>query len=364
MLEGGNLQLGFQQSFESRLALMDIQNHYYGHSAALARHCGLSKLRHISGLLQHGWTVSNPIIAQFGDFADRGPNRRRLVWTSSSRAWSVDEPISFTAQGEQLIDAIGAPYLYLLDAVRAAGKLPERSEGTLVLPLHGTALLKVNGDHQAYAELVREREGVATVSLHVEDLHNSEIAGAWQRAGHRIVSAGDRRDPNFLGRILWMMSTSQKVVSNRLSTSSMYAAVSGAAVETYGPDFQLGSNAGVDPGLVMKELWPEFYQENPDQEALRKLAAAELGVADQRSPEELSSILQWDGSTSSAFFEYWLSGPVSKAQAVLGFKKRPEGAHATEAGRSPLHWLKNPLSHLPSKLPALPPSAAIPPLSL
>ncbi|AJT41416.1 hypothetical protein [Psychromicrobium lacuslunae] len=343
---------------------MDIQNHYYGHSAALAHHCGLTRLRHISGLLQHGWTVSNPILAQFGDFSDRGANRRRLAWTSSSRAWSVEEPISYSSKGEPLIDAIGAPYLYLLDAIRAAGKLPERTERSLVLPLHGTALLKVNGDHRAYAELVRQREGQAMVSLHVEDLQNPEIAGAWQEAGHTIVSAGERRDPYFLGRIVWMMTTSKRVISNRLSTSSLYAAISGAEVETYGPEFQLGSNAEVDPGAVMRDLWPEFYQESPDQAALREIAAAELGVADQRSAEELKRILGWDGSTMSPFFEYWLSGPVSKAQAVLGIKKRPEGAHATEAGRSPLHWLRHPLKHLPSPLPALPPLAPIEPLSI
>lgn len=341
---------------------MDIQNHYYGHSAVFGLYCGLKRLRHVSGLIQHGWTVSSPITAQFGDFASWGPKRRRLSWTSTSRGWSPNDPGNFFEDGTPMLNAVGAPYLYLLDGARKAGAVPARGERTLVLPLHGTALLKVDGDHGEYARMVREREGAATVCLHIDDLDNQEIMAAWTDAGHDVISAGDRRDPQFIGRILWMMSEAPRVVSNRLSTSIMYASVSGADVEVYGPDFKLGNNAQADPGLVMRDFWPEFHDSSTPQEVLRGIAEAELGRGDMRTPEELKALLGWDGNTAAPFLEYWASGPLTKAQTVLGLKKIPEGAHATEAGLSPWHWIRHPFKHLPSPLPKLPAMAAAEPL--
>ena len=40
----------------------------------------------------------------------------------------------------------------------------------------------------------------------------------------------------------------------------------------------------------------------------------------------------------------------------------PEGAHATEKGLSPWHWIRHPFKHLPSPLPKLPAMAAVEPL--
>ncbi|MET1152785.1 hypothetical protein [Arthrobacter sp.] len=332
---------------------MDIQNHYYGHSSALAQHCGMSRIHHVAGLIQHGWTVKSPVLAQFADFNDRGANRRRLVWTTTSRGYSYDSPENKFPDGTSMITAIGAPFLYLLKDVEANDGLPERTMGPLVLPLHGTALVKVNGDHAGFAEEVLRRDGPSTVCLHIEDLEHPEIYSAWTNAGHDVISAGERRDPQFLGRILWMMASARKVISNRMSTALLYGSAAGADIEIYGPDFQLGADAETDPGLRMRELWPEFYEASPDNSALRVIAESELGLQDMRAPEELKALLGWDRPSAGAFFDYWASGPLEKAQAVLGLRKRPEGAHSGEAGLSPLHFLRHPFKHLPSPLPKL-----------
>jgi hypothetical protein len=338
---------------------MDIQNHYYGHSAAFAHHCGMNRIHHIPGLVQHGWTVKSPVLAQFADFNDRGANRKRLVWTSASRGYSPEGPENLFPDGSSMITAVGAPFLYLKKAVQDKGGLPDRTLGPLVLPLHGTALVKVSGDHDGFAQEVLRRDGPATVCLHIEDLEHPEIYSAWTDAGHSVISAGDRRDPQFLGRILWMMASAQKVVSNRMSTALLYAAAAGADVEIYGPDFQLGQNAETDPGLRMRELWPEFYEPSPDNAELKRIADMELGVQDMKSPAELKSLLGWNSRSVGAFWDYWASGPLEKAQAVLGLRKRPEGAHSGEAGLSPIHFLRHPLKHLPSPLPKLTPAVAV-----
>ncbi|MDQ0619539.1 hypothetical protein [Arthrobacter globiformis] len=343
---------------------MDIQNHYYGHSSALANYCGMSEIRHIPGLLQHGWTVKSPVLAQFADFNDRGSNRKRLIWTSASRGFAMDGRENRFSDGSSMVTAVGAPFLYLLQAARDGVAVPKRTTGTVVLPVHGTALMKVSGDHEGFAEEVLRREGPSAVCLHIEDLAHPEIYRAWTDAGHEVISAGERRNPQFLGRILWMMGSAQKVVSNRMSTALLYAAAAGAAVQIYGPDFQLGENAETDPGLRMRELWPEFYEKSPDSAELKRIADMELGVQDMKSPDELKDLLGWNSRSVGAFWDYWASGPLEKAQAVLGLRKRPEGAHSGEAGLSPIHFLRHPLKHLPSPLPKLTPAVAVEPVRL
>jgi len=56
---------------------VDIQNHFYGHTAALAAYAGLSRPRHVAGLIQHGWTTVPPIPVNFGDFPTVEKDRRR-----------------------------------------------------------------------------------------------------------------------------------------------------------------------------------------------------------------------------------------------------------------------------------------------
>ena len=68
---------------------MDTQNHFYGHTAALAAYAGLSRPRHVAGLIQHGWTTVPPIPVNFGDFpnVEKSGRRQLFVWSHGSRAW-------------------------------------------------------------------------------------------------------------------------------------------------------------------------------------------------------------------------------------------------------------------------------------
>ena len=88
-----------------------------------------------------------------------------------------------------MLTAVGAPYLYLLQAAMDSSARPPRGEKALVLPLHGTALLKVDGDHDAYARMVRDQEGPARVCLHIDDLHDDVILSAWKSAGRNELQA-------------------------------------------------------------------------------------------------------------------------------------------------------------------------------
>jgi hypothetical protein len=325
---------------------MDIQNHFYGHSAALALAAGVPRPRHIPGVLQHGWTIVSPLEAQARDFPQVGvdPRWKMFVWSHSSRAWSPDA-------GPRRSTALGSPFLYLDREARAAGWKPDGTGPTLWIPFHGTRLLRVTGDHAALAREAFEREGPATVCLHVEDADDPEIVAAWTAPGHRLVTAGRRNDPDFLARILGMIGSARRVASNRLGTAIIYAAAIGKEVAVYGPPLTLSAGEGRALDRLY-ELWPELHGDTTSIAATRPIAESELGRSALLPAAELRSTLGWDrrlGVRAAGY--YWVGSSLRKAAAVLGVARRETDTPVDPATASPLSFLKHPLSHLPAPLP-------------
>ena len=324
---------------------MDIQNHFYGHSTALALAAGLPRPRHIAGLLQHGWTAASPVLVLAHDFPQVGVDPRwpMLVWSSASRAWSP-------AAEQRRTVPLGSPFLYLEREARAGGWRPERSDRTVWIPFHGTRLVKVLGDHAALAREAFEREGPSTVCLHVEDADDPAIVAAWSAPGHELVTAGRRNDPDFLARILTLVASARRVASNRLTTAVMYAAAVGTEVAVYGPSLTLSGDElrSVD---AIQELWPELHGETTDPTTTRALARAELGDGDLRSAVELRHLLGWDRFSPRAAGYYWVGSNVRKAAAVVGLAPRSDAGAFDVSHLSPWAFLRHPRSHLPAPLP-------------
>ena len=354
---------------------MDIQNHFYGHSAAYAAHAGLPAPRHIQGLVQHGWTPSSPVQSHFAELAATAPAGNLFVWSHDSRSWDPEQDEAVTGYRTT---PIGAPLLYLADLVRARGRMPRRTLPVVVVPFHGSEIFQLEGDQSVYARQVYEKEGPAVVCLHVDDMQHEEIVRAWTDAGHRVTTCGQRKDPRFLSRNLWLLASARKVVSNRVATASFYAAALGTPVHTYGPFYSVKGAPASDPDEQgMRAMFPEFFAEDPDQEALREIAETELGRPWMRAPEELAGLLGWEGSTVRPALKYWLTGPVDKALKVLGLKRsavdaerlrRADDAPASpdpsdgtppavleraedDPTHHPLSFLRHPMQHLPERLP-------------
>lgn len=322
---------------------MDIQNHYYGHSAAYALHAGLGSIRHINGLIQHGWTVESPTLVHFADFAKLPRTARRLVWSHESRGWDAKIDRFPTTP-------IGAPFLYW-SALAAHLPVTPRAT-TVVFPVHDTRLVKIENDDATFAREIADREGPALICLHPEDLDRPDRLRVWTKYGHRVVSAGSRRDPLFLGRVLNLVRSAPRVVSNLLSTAVIYAASEDTETAIYGPEASIGA---LKTGTARRtqEIWPEFHEAST-LEIRRSIALAELGHTHMRDPDVLRDLLGWNRSTAGPFLQYWAGAPLRKAGAVLGVVSRADGAKDAGAEASPTAFLKHPLSHLPSTLPKLP----------
>ncbi|MFP5068826.1 hypothetical protein ACLFMI_04050 [Pseudonocardia nantongensis] len=344
---------------------MDIQNHYYGHSAVLAAYAGLSRPRHIAGLLQHGWTATSPVAAHFADFptvgaaaGGRRPSRRLLVWSHRSRAWDP-------AAEDRPTTAVGAPVLYLERLLHQQGWARSDTLGPVFVPFHGTRLVRVTGAHADLARQVAKVDGPSTVCLHHEDLTDPEITSAWADAGHRLVTAGRRDDPHFLLRIMHLAGNASRLSSNRLSTAVLYAAALGTPAAVWGDPLNFGAQ-GADALAMLREHWPEFHTTDPEDgsrpgtgaadadAAATALARAELGGDALLEPDALRAALGWTGAPKPGpALQYYAASPLAKAAMVLGLTKRSEAAtQAMSAGSfSPWLWLRNPLAALPRPLP-------------
>jgi len=344
---------------------MESQNHYYGHSSALAAYCGLPRPRHIAGLVQHGWTAVSPVDTHFRDFPSlsspggRGwptGGRRLFVWSHHSRAWSPD--------GRVETAAIGAPWLYLT-AVAGEGERPPQvrpEDSTVIMPVHGIETQRIRGDHAGVARHWAEVEGPSTVCLYAADARDPEILAAYRGAGHRCVVLGPRMDPAFLGRLWTMLARADRVVSNRLSTPVLYAAHLGRDAAVYGDPLHLDGE-DVSAYQRVRELWPELHGERLDPTVVQQLAADELGAAHQRSPGELRDLLGWNGARITPVADYWVLAPVQRARAQLtrDAPAAPEGTAPATPGLPTRAWLRGALSYLPRRLPRrLPPLPAEP----
>lgn len=346
---------------------MESQNHYYGHSGAFARYAGLSRPRHIRGLVQHGWTSAAPTTTHFRDFPSIGSpggrqDRSLFVWSHSSRAWDP-------AAERRTTIPIGAPWTYLCAAVDAlpggpAARAPRA--GTVIMPVHGIPTQRMNGDHSTVAREWLESEGPSTVCLYHVEARDPRIVAAYVDAGHRCVTLGLRTEGAFLGRLFSLLDSAERVVSNRLSTPVVYAAARGVDVAVTGDPMRLDDEP-VGAADHLRSTWPEFYDPSARHEDRVRVARDEVGERYRRGPEELRGLLGWDRPVRiGTFLEHWLAAPASRA--LMTTRRRaatPDqgttGATAPLSGRA---WLAGALAYLPRPLNAVEDPSSWRPLSV
>ncbi len=332
---------------------MEAQNHFYGHSAALAAYLGRRRPSHVRGLVQHGWASVSPVSTHFRDFPDVGVSprdpRRLLVWSHDSRAWDPAEERHRTTP-------IGAQFAYLAAAAGAPPSPRDERDRVVLMPVHGIETQRVRGDHAALAQGWRDAEGPATACLYAADAADPDILSAYTAAGHRCVVLGGRLEADFLWRLWTLLGRADRVVSNRLSTPVLYAAHLGADVAVYGDALRLDGESAEQNDRV-RELWPELHTEHVAPGVVGDIVDRELGLSAMRPPAELERLLGWDRSTARPAVAYWTT---SVAQRTLVNLRRKAAAPAAPAappgdedveGLSLVQWLRAATTYLPRPLP-------------
>ncbi|AKU16201.1 hypothetical protein [Luteipulveratus mongoliensis] len=271
---------------------MHHANHFYGHASILARYCGLTGSPTIWGYLQHGWNTHDGF-AVGHEFV---PGYPKLVWSEAvaRRGWAL---------GLRNYVVIGSPWAYLL-ALQAQAPPPEGERaGTLVYPFHGWEGQQIVGDHEAYADDVREREGDVplTMCLYWNDYEDANVRKTYEDKGFRVITHGRRGhmyvggDLDFLDRQLTEVRAHRRVVSNRLGSALLYGASTGAEIGVYGDPMVLEGDHAVLGGMAKQQrLFPELHQDQVPDAVAHAVARRELGLDETLSPTLLQHTLGWD----------------------------------------------------------------------
>jgi hypothetical protein len=265
-------------------------NHYYGHSAVLARYCGLddTDAPRIQGYLQHGWNIGDGLAPDH----DHVPGVPTFLWSERTRrrAWSL---------GRRNVYVVGAPYAYLL-ALEPAPSPAERV-GTIWYPFHGWEGQHVVGDHDGLiAEIRRTEPGPVTVCLYWQEFRDAELRARYERAGFRVICHGYRGgwwkdlDPGFLYRQLAEQRRHARVASNRLCSAILYGTLAGCEPAVYGDPMQLAGEQSAFGGQqrILRE-WAGLHGTRVDAGLARAVAVDELGADRLAPPAELRRLFHW-----------------------------------------------------------------------
>jgi hypothetical protein len=173
----------------------------------------------MSGVIPHGVTfdehlfpgeIEAPVPAVFNY-----PRFRDQAWAERSN---------------KMVIPSAAPFLYALELMRAQGwTLPEDRAGTIVFPMHSTAVVDTNTRWSRLAGELASLPGPyqpVTVCMHWQDLERKR-EGEFARKGMRIVSAGHFTDQDFLFRLIHLMSGHRFAASNEVASNLFYALAAG-----------------------------------------------------------------------------------------------------------------------------------------
>ena len=147
-----------------------------------------------------------------------------------------------------------------------------------------------------------------------------------------------------------LLASADVVSSNRLSSSLIYAASLGIPVHVHGDPMVAGVGEQ-NPLDMARDTWPEFHEAAPAPTLLQTIARAELGADHLLSPEPVREVLGWNGRRVGPGFDYWLGSSLIKAGKVAGISKRATHSSTTVPDQRPLRFLRQPLAHLPARLP-------------
>ena len=238
--------------------------------------------------------------------------------------------------------------------------MPEAADRSLIMPLHGTRVMEVLGDQDALATYYRDTEGPSTVCLHADDVARPEIVSAWQRAGHRIVMAGQRHDPEFLGRILRLVASHRRTVSNRLMTLDHVCRVAGSRGRRPTGTPEPGRWGQRGPGTGSSEPGPSSTASAwTVRQSATAVARMETGWdSGPAPPTALTRGSAKLGPAARGPGPRLLDGraPAEGAQTSWASASGQRGRPREAQGLSPLHFLRHPMSHLPKPLPRRVPS--------
>jgi hypothetical protein len=271
------------------------ENLDYGNLHVLNEYAGVPIGLPILGRIQHGWVVRNKSETYYtNNFMST------FVWSTKSLTWARD-------LGWRNFEAIGAPWLYLLENLKSDGWVPDSSGAKLNATIDE---LWIPGLHQVSIEsgfdsdvsefLSKANSSKAKIKLvllsyidfdrlpnNVRSLYpNLEIV----TLGHRRGSSSSN---SHLVRIFHLLMNSKKIVIDFPTSLALYAMSVGSQIEWL-------KNNSYEQGLTLcdktqnLELKAILEGEIQDTDLLKRYSLKALGSENLKTPEEIRRIFRWD----------------------------------------------------------------------
>lgn len=197
-------------------------NDFYGHASLLKRYCELPEDYVIRGVLPHGPCISSKI----WEVEKNHPFRARFLLSQTQRE-------VYRSQSSKDLYVIGSPLLYAAKLLaKEVAELRENAQGTIVFPAHSTHHITSEFDHEGFInglKQVAETDHPVTVCLYWRDIQLGRHH-EYLNAGFQCTTAGHMFDKGFLERMLKIIVSHKKAVTNRIGSSSLFAAALGLPV--------------------------------------------------------------------------------------------------------------------------------------
>lgn len=218
---------------------------------------------------------------------------------------------------DKLVIPSAAPFVYALEIMKSHGwALPSEREGTIVFPMHSTAVTDTNTRWSRLADELAALPEVyqpVTVCLHWQDLERKRDA-EFVRRGMRVVSAGHFTNQEFVYRMVHLMSEHRFAASNGVGSNLFYAVWMGMPYFLVGREpgsvlvkgnehlrgqFATNSDTTARRTASVRALFEPPATTDPvlvPTDEQRKMAAEYLGVERFRSPAELRADIEAAGA--------------------------------------------------------------------
>ena len=271
------------------------ENLDYGNLHVLNEYAGVPIGLPILGRIQHGWVVRNRSETYYtNNFMST------FVWSTKSLNWARD-------LGWRNFEAIGAPWLYLLENLRSDGWIPDSladklnsSIDELWIPgLHQVSIESgFNSNVSEFLSMANASKAkIKVVLLSYIDFDRLPNNVRSLYPNLEIVTLGHRRGSSssnsHLVRIFHLLMNSKKVIIDFPTSLALYAMSVGSQIEWLKNDPYKQGLRLCDKTQNL-ELRAILEGEIQDKDLLKKYSLKALGSENLKTPEEIRRIFRWD----------------------------------------------------------------------
>jgi hypothetical protein len=235
---------------------------FYGHAHILKKYAGLAQLMPLPFGVQHGYTFG------VGDYDTKGIgdcHNADTLWV-----WSEQDRIDFqSVLPKTRVEALGAPFLYLLKHLDINIPDEPQRRGAIVFPPHSSEAVKIDGKHVEICAFLNDLEEdfyPIDICMYYKDIQYG-MDRPYLEKGFKVYSLSNSRlDQKFIYKFILSVLDKKHAFIGDFSTAALYCAYLGLSVS----QIQVIPEVIVNKNLWHKNRGPadEMYREEKMQNIL------------------------------------------------------------------------------------------------